>query len=99
MEAIFQFVQLTKSERLEELTQKKLDKLENKYDWIIRADVFFKKQDGMDPKGFICNIKLSVPGPQVFAESNETSFEAAMAETVSDLDRQLSKRKAQMNTH
>jgi putative sigma-54 modulation protein len=99
MEAIFQFVQLTKSERLEELTQKKLDKLETKYDWIIRADVFFKKQDGMDPKGFICNIKLSVPGPQVFAESNETSFEAAMAETVSDLDRQLSKRKAQMNTH
>tara|TARA_R100001369_G_scaffold20091_2_gene36917 strand:- start:111409 stop:111708 length:300 start_codon:yes stop_codon:yes gene_type:complete len=99
MEAIFQFVQLTKSERLEELTQKKLDKLENKYDWIIRADVFFKKQDGMEPKGFICNIKLSVPGPQVFAESNETSFEAAMAETVSDLDRQLSKRKAQMKTH
>lgn len=99
MEAIFQFVQLTKSERLEELTQKKLDKLENKYDWIIRADVFFKKQDGMEPKGFICNIKLSVPGPQVFAESNENSFEAAMAETVSDLDRQLSKRKAQMNTH
>jgi len=99
MEAIFQFVQLTKSERLEELTQKKLDKLENKYDWIIRADVFFKKQDGMEPKGFICNIKLSVPGPQVFAESNEHSFEAAMAETVSDLDRQLSKRKAQMNTH
>ena len=95
----FQFVQITKSERLEGLTHKKLDKLENKYDWIIRADVFFKKQDGMDPKGFICNIKLSVPGPQVFAESNETSFEAAMAETVSDLDRQLSKRKAQMNTH
>ena len=53
----------------------------------------------MDPKGFICNIRLSVPGPQVFAESNETSFEAAIAETVSDLDRQLSKRKAQMNTH
>lgn len=99
MEAIFQFVQLTKSERLEELTQKKLDKLEIKYDWIIRADVFFKKQDGMEPNGFICNIKLSVPGPQVFAESNETSFEAAMAETVSDLDRQLSKRKAQMSTH
>lgn len=99
MEAIFQFVQLAKSERLEELTQKKLDKLETKYDWIIRADVFFKKQDGMDPKGFICNIKLSVPGPQVFAESNENSFEAAMAETISDLDRQLSKRKAQMKTH
>lgn len=99
MEAIFQFVQLTKSERLEELTQKKLDKLEIKFDWIIRADVFFKKQDGEEPKGFICNIKLSVPGNQIFAESNENSFEAAMAETVRDLDRQLDKRKAQMTTH
>jgi len=99
MEAIFQFVQLTKSERLEELTQKKLDKLENKYDWIIRADVFFKKQDGEEPKGFICNIRLSVPGNQIFAESNENSFEAAIAETVSDLDRQLAKKKAQMTTH
>jgi len=99
MEAIFQFVQLTKSERLEELTQKKLDKLENKYDWIIRADVFFKKQDGEEPKGFICNIRLSVPGNQIFAESNENSFEAAIAETISDLDRQLAKKKAQMTTH
>lgn len=99
MEAIFQFVQLSKSERLEELTQKKLDKLEIKFDWIIRADVFFKKQDGEEPKGFICNIKLSVPGNQIFAESNENSFEAAMAETVRDLDRQLDKRKAQMTTH
>lgn len=99
MEAIFQFVQLAKSERLEELTQKKLEKLENKYDWIVSADVFFKKQEGEAPKGFICNIKLGVPGVQVFAESNEDSFEAAMAETINDLDRQLSKRKAQMNAH
>ncbi|WP_010228397.1 HPF/RaiA family ribosome-associated protein [Gillisia marina] len=99
MEAIFQFVQLSKSERLEELTQKKLDKLENKYDWIVSADVFFKKQDGEAPKGFICNIKLGTPGVQIFAESDEDSFEAAIAETVRDLDRQLSKRKAQLKTH
>ncbi|HZJ37050.1 MAG TPA: HPF/RaiA family ribosome-associated protein [Gillisia sp.] len=44
-------------------------------------------------------MKLSVPGPQIFAESNEESFEAAIAETVSDLERQLSKRKAQMKSH
>ena len=98
MEAIFQFVQLAKSERLEEFTQKKLDKLENKYDWIVRADVYFKKEDAEAPKGFICNIKLGTPGAQIFAESDKDSFEAAVAETVSDLDRQLSKRKAQMNS-
>lgn len=99
MEAIFQFVHLTKSERLEEFTKEKLNKLENKYDWIVRAEVFFKKQDGEEPNGFICNIKLSVPGPQIFAESNKDSFESAIAASVKDLDRQLEKQKAKMKTH
>ena len=40
MEAIFQFVQLTKSERLEDFTHEKLNKLEKKYDWVLRAEVY-----------------------------------------------------------
>ncbi len=99
METIFQFVQLSKSDRLEEFTTEKLQKLENKYDFVIRAEVHFKKQEGQDPKGFICNIKLSLPGPQIFAESNENSFEAAAVESVRDLEKQLAKRKSQMKTH
>jgi len=42
---------------------------------------------------------LSAPGLQIFAESNENSFEAATSETIRDLERQLSKRKGQMKTH
>ncbi|MBZ9631738.1 ribosome-associated translation inhibitor RaiA [Salegentibacter sp. LM13S] len=99
MEAIYQFVKLDKSEQLQDFAQKKLDKLETKYDWIVKAQVYFKKEEAQDPKGYICNIKLSAPGPQIFAESNENSFESATAETVRDLERQLSKRKGQMKTH
>lgn len=99
MEALFQFVQLDKSERLVEFTHEKLNKLETRYDDIIKAQVYFKKQEGQDPKGFICNIQLSIPGPLIFAESNEESFEAAIAETVRDLERQLEKRKGQMKTY
>lgn len=99
MEALFQFVHLERSERLEQFISEKLDKLENKYDWIVKAQVYFKKQDGQDPKGFICNIKLSVPGPQIFAESNEESFEAAGAESIRDLEKQLAKKKGQMKTY
>jgi putative sigma-54 modulation protein len=99
MEAIFQFVQLDKSERLVEFTHEKLNKLETRYDDIIKAQIYFKKQEGQDPKGFICNIQLSIPGPLIFAESNEESFEAAIAETVRDLERQLEKRKGQMKTY
>ena len=99
METLFQFVQLDKSERLEEFIIEKLDKLENKYDSIIKAQIYFKKQEGQDPKGFICNINLSVPGPHIFAESNEESFEAAGAETIRDLEKQLAKKKGQMKSY
>ncbi|AVR46363.1 ribosome-associated translation inhibitor RaiA [Christiangramia fulva] len=99
MEAIFEFVQLDKSENLESFTQKKLNKLENKYNWIVRANVFFKRDENQKPDGYICEIKLSVPGPEIFAQSNENSFEAAIAQTVSDLERQCSKRKAKMTSH
>lgn len=99
METNFEFVQLNKSESLEDFTQKKLDKLETKYDFIVRSQVTFKKEESQVPNGFICNINLSAPGPQLFAEANENSFEAAVSKTVKELDRQLEKRKAKMSTH
>ncbi|MGY5847307.1 ribosome hibernation-promoting factor, HPF/YfiA family [Salegentibacter sp. HM20] len=99
METNFEFVQIDKSESLQDFTQKKLNKLEQKYDWIVRAQIFFKREENQNPKGYICNIKLSAPGPQIFAESNEESYEAATAETIRDLDRQLQKRKAKMTAH
>ncbi|WP_373056235.1 ribosome hibernation-promoting factor, HPF/YfiA family [Zunongwangia sp. H14] len=99
METNYEFVHLQKSERLEDYTQKKLEKLETKYDFIVRAEVHFKKQEGQDPNGFICNIKLSVPGPQIFAEANKDSFEAAATSAVRDLEKQLEKQKAKMSTH
>lgn len=99
METIYQFVALSKSERLQNYVNEKLEKLERKYDFITRAEVHFKRNHAEDPKGFICNIKVSIPGPQLFAESNSDSFEAAASQTVKDLDKQLDKKKGQMQTH
>lgn len=99
MDALFRYVKLDKSEKLESFTQKKLNKLEERYDWIISGEVHFKKEEPQAPKGYICNISLSGPGQNIFAESNEESFEAAAAETVKDLERQLEKRKGQMKSY
>lgn len=99
MEAIFEFVNIDRSENLESFAQKKLDKLENKYDWVVRANVYFKRDENQKPKGYITEMRLSAPGPEIFAQSNENSFEAAVAETVSDLERQCGKRKAKMSSH
>ncbi len=99
MEAIFEFVNIDKSESLEAFTQKKLDKIENKYDWVVRANVFFKRDENQKPNGYITEIRLSAPGSEIFAESNEDSFEASIAQTANDIERQCSKRKSKMSTH
>ncbi len=99
METIYQFVQLSKSERLQNFVNEKLEKIERKYDFITRAEIHCKRNHADDENGYICNIKLSVPGPQIFAESNADSFEAAAVATIKDLDKQLDKKKGQMQTH
>lgn len=100
MNITFEYDGVKASERLEELINKKLNKLESKFDFIVQAHVFIRTQNTSSPlRGKICKIQLSVPGPQLFAEGNEKSFEAAIQETVGDLDRQLSKKKEKMKAH
>ena len=99
MKVIIQFVQTGQRKGVEELVKQKVDDLGQKYDWLIGADVFFKEEKDTDGKGKICEIRLSLPGPRIFASSDEDSFENSVAETIRDLEVQLKKRKAQMSTH
>ena len=98
MKTNIQFVHSETSNSAEQLVQKKLEKLENKYDCIISADVLFKEENDTNGKGKICAIELHLPGPRIHASSNEDSFEAAAAETVNDIQKQLVKRKAEMKS-
>lgn len=93
-----QFVQMPNILSVDELVIKKLQKLGDKFDWIIGADVFFREEPDTAGKGRICEIRLSVPGPRIFASSNEESFEAAVSETINDLKVQLKKRKSEMKS-
>lgn len=99
MKTQFSFIGLEKSDALQNFTQEKLDKLEKKYDFIVQSEVHFKKDEDQDPNPYICNILLSAPGPRLFSETNESSFEAAAAKTIRDLDKQLSRRKDQMKSY
>jgi len=89
-----QFVKMPTSDAMHAYTMKKLEKISKKYDWLIKADVYFKLENDPSEKGKICEIELSLPGPKIFATSNEKNFEMALKETISDLNKQLKKRKA-----
>ncbi len=99
MDIRVQFLHMDRSEAFETFVTEKLQALKGKYDWIIKAHAIIKEENDPSPKGKICEIELSAPGPRIFASSNEASFELAVSETISDLERQLKKRKDKMNRH
>lgn len=100
MQIIYEYHGITSSERLETMVREKLDRLKEKNDMLIRADVFFKEENtSSDETGKICNIRLSLPGPRLFAESSHENFENAIADTINELDKQLSKRKEKMREY
>jgi len=88
-----QYVHMSRSEAMDIYVNKKLEKLGKKYDWVISAEVYFEKENDPSDKGKICKIELSLPGPRIFAVSNETTFENAVKQTIRDLEIQLKKRK------
>jgi putative sigma-54 modulation protein len=94
MDIHFEYDEVRASERLEQLAIQRLNKIADKNDFIIRAEVQFKKENTSSPEtGMICSIQLSVPGPRLFAQATHGNFEASLAEAADDLERQLQKRK------
>lgn len=100
MKINFEYHDVTASQRLEAFVAERLNKLETKYDSIIDADVYFKKQNSTNPElGKICNVRLSMPGPTIFAEASTASFEASVAKVITELRTQLQKRKEKLKAH
>ncbi|MGA1226897.1 MAG: HPF/RaiA family ribosome-associated protein [Tamlana sp.] len=56
-----QYVGVDASETLSAFTKEKLEKLFNRYEFLISATVYFKKDDQQHETGKICNMELSLP--------------------------------------
>ncbi|MGO2358288.1 ribosome hibernation-promoting factor, HPF/YfiA family [Mesonia sp.] len=100
MDINFNYVHVKASTRLEEVITEKINKLKTRFDFLISADVYFKtEKSSSTDEGRVCEIKLSLPGPLVFASANEENFDMAIAKCVNDVKSQLQKRKEKMSTH
>ncbi|MFT7073131.1 ribosome hibernation-promoting factor, HPF/YfiA family [Patiriisocius sp. Uisw_017] len=96
----FEYKDVAASKRLEALAEEKLNKLEDKFDFIVNADVYFKLENTSSPKtGMICDIRINVPGTTLFSGGNTGAFESAIAEAVNDAKTQLRRRKDKMQAH
>lgn len=100
MDIIFEYHDVTASESLEAFAKAELEKLTKKYQFVHRADVFFKVENtNSDQTGKISGIRLSLPGPRLFAESSSYEFQVSFKKAISEIDQQLRKRKDKMQTH
>lgn len=77
--------------KLIDFIQRKAEKLENIYERIIDGEVFLKMENGDSIANKIVEMKLNIPGNQLFAKEQDESFEAAADRTVEALRRQLKK--------
>ena len=69
----------------------KLNKLVTFNDAIISADVFLRIEKNDERENKVVDIKLHVPGKELFAKKHATSFEAAVDEVTEALRRQVVK--------
>jgi putative sigma-54 modulation protein len=80
--------------KLKEFIKEKLEKLRQFHDHIIAAEVFLKVAPARSQDGNkITEVKLFVPGKDLFVEKMGKSFEEATDECSEALRRQLVKRK------
>ena len=83
-------------QKLVDFIQQKANKLDTFYDRIIDGEVFMgvEQDDARENKNI--EIKLNLPGTQLFAKEKSKSFEAAADAAVEALRRQLKKHKEKL---
>lgn len=90
-----QSIHFDADQKLVNYVQKKMDKLETFYDRTVDGEVFLRlNNEGADNK--TVEIKLNVPGTQLFAKEQARTFEAATEQATEALKNQLSKFKTKV---
>src|SRR5690242_2577999 len=99
MDIIIQSLGFTVSDNLKAFVEEELGKLIHKDDMIVRANVTLYKASDSIPDNNYCEIRLEVPGKDLFAKRNSDVFEKAILDTVEVLQKQLRKMKEKLTDH
>jgi len=95
MKVKVQSIHFDADKKLVDFVQKKMDKLETYYDRTVDGEVFLRlNNEGIDNK--TVEIKLNVPGSQLFAKEQARTFEAATDQATEALRNQLAKFKTKV---
>jgi len=82
--------------KLDSFIIEKVEKLTDMYDGIIGGEVTLKVNNTVDPDNKVAEIRLLVPGNDLFAKKQSKSFEEATDNAVDALRKQLNKHKEKL---
>ena len=93
MKITVQSIRFNADKKLLDFIQKKTDKLDTYYDHIISGEVYLKLENVEDEANKITEIKLMLPGNQIFAKEQCKTFEEGTDLAIECLRKQLEKHK------
>jgi len=88
-----QSIRFNADKKLLEFIQKKADKLDTFYDQIISGEVYLRLENVEDEANKITEIKLTLPGSQLFAKEQCKTFEEGTDLAIECLRKQIEKHK------
>ena len=93
MNVKIQSIKFDADQKLIDFINQKLGKLEKFYDAIIGAEVFLKLENTQEMENKVVEVKLLIPGNDLFVERQAKKFEEGIDECIEVLKRQVTKHK------
>ncbi len=91
-------VRFDADQKLIDHVNKKVNKLGQFFDGIIGAEVFLRLENVQDDENKIAEVKLLIPGNDLFVKKQSKTFEEAVNKAVDTLNRQVTKYKEKLRS-
>ncbi len=98
MNITIQSVRFTASEHLNQFADQKVSKLEHFFDGIVKAEVILKLDKSESSENKIAEIRLKLPGGELFSKKQTKTFEESVDSACDALRKQLLKWKEKVRT-
>jgi len=98
MNITIQSVRFTVSEHLNQFADQKVSKLEHFFDGIVKAEVILKLDKSESSENKIAEIRLKLPGGELFSKKQTKTFEESVDLACDALRKQLLKWKEKVRT-
>ena len=86
-------IKFSPTRKLENFVEGKVKKLGHYYDDIIGAEIFLKVENSQKLENKVTEIKLDLPGSELFAKKQSKSFEESTDNAIDALRKQIIKHK------